>query len=117
MPTPEHAVLKPIDPSITDSDDYEIFVLSDVQVVYESNGRLASLLVAYADTPLRVEGRLEAPGRGQAKCRECLHTLGLTRHRARNGALVFVWAVHSINEDAIQLSRDRTDRSTLKSAM
>jgi hypothetical protein len=69
MPTPEAEILKPADPSITDSDDWETFVLHDARVVYESNGKLANLLSAYADTPLRVEGRLEAPDRTQAKCR------------------------------------------------
>lgn len=80
MPISEADVLKPVDPSITDSDDWEIFVLSDAQVVYEGNGKPASLLAAYADTPLRVEGRLEAPGRGQ------------TRYRASCGALTFARA-------------------------
>ena len=67
MPASEGDVLKPVDPSITDSDHWEIFVLSDAQVFYESNGKPASLLAAYADTPLKVQGRLEAPGRGQMK--------------------------------------------------
>jgi hypothetical protein len=69
MPTPEGDVLKPVDPSITDSNEWEIFVLSNAHVVYESNGKPANLLTAYADTPLRVRGRLEAPGRGQMKYR------------------------------------------------
>ncbi|KAH7067532.1 hypothetical protein BKA63DRAFT_522307 [Paraphoma chrysanthemicola] len=67
MPTPEGDVLKPVDPSITDSDEWEIFILSNAQVVYESNGKPASLLLAYADTPLKVQGRLEPPARGQTK--------------------------------------------------
>jgi hypothetical protein len=70
MPTPEGDVLLPADSSITDQNNWEIFTLSNAQVVYENNGRPASLLVAYADTPLRVQGRLEAPGRGQLKYRE-----------------------------------------------
>jgi len=75
MPTPETDVLKPVDPSITDSDKWEIFVLSNAQVVYESNGKPASLLAAYADTPLRVEGRLQNPVRSQLKYRMSLeHT-------------------------------------------
>src|SRR5262245_36812662 len=68
MVTPELEVLKPIDASITDSDDYEIFVLSNAHVVYESHAKPASLLAAYTHTPLRVEGRLEAPDRAQVKC-------------------------------------------------
>lgn len=66
MPIPEANLLYPVDPSITDSDDWDIFVLSNARVSYESNGHLASLLVAYADTPLKVEGRLEAPTREQS---------------------------------------------------
>jgi hypothetical protein len=69
MPIPEAEVLKPVDPSITNSDDWEIFILSDARVVYESNGKPASLLSAYADTPLKVVGRLETPGRAQLKYR------------------------------------------------
>ncbi|CBX96731.1 hypothetical protein IAQ61_005406 [Plenodomus lingam] len=65
MPTPEAAVLRPVDPSITDSDDWDIFILSDARITYESNGKPASLLAAYADTPLKVEGLLETPGREQ----------------------------------------------------
>lgn len=65
MLTPELDVLKPIDPSIAHSeDDYEIFILTDARVFY-SNGRPANLLVAYADTPLRVEGHLEKDGVGK----------------------------------------------------
>ncbi|KAF1940062.1 hypothetical protein EJ02DRAFT_407224 [Clathrospora elynae] len=67
MPTSEAKILKPVD-STTHSDDWEIFVLSDARIVYEGNGKPASLLAAYADTPLRVEGRLETPGRSQLKC-------------------------------------------------
>jgi hypothetical protein len=69
MPTPESEILKPLDASNTNSDDWEIFVLSDARIVYESNGKPASLLAAYADTPLLVEGRLETPGRSQLKYR------------------------------------------------
>ncbi|KAF2873488.1 hypothetical protein BDV95DRAFT_617250 [Massariosphaeria phaeospora] len=67
MATHELDILKPIDASISNSDDYEIFTLSNAQVLLESNGKPASLLIAYADTPLRVEGRLEPPSRGQLK--------------------------------------------------
>jgi hypothetical protein len=69
MPTPEAEILQPLEASNTNSDDWEIFVLSDVRIVYESNGKPASLLAAYADTPLRLEGRLETPGRSQLKYR------------------------------------------------
>ncbi|KAF7570562.1 Atrophin-1 multi-domain protein [Pyrenophora tritici-repentis] len=67
MTVPEAEILRPLDASNTNSDDWEIFVLSDARVVYESNGKPASLLAAYADTPLKVEGRLETPGRNQLK--------------------------------------------------
>jgi hypothetical protein len=66
MPTPEGDVLKPVDASITNSDNWEIFTLSNAQVVYEENGKPASLLDAYADTPLKVVGTFTA-GRGQLK--------------------------------------------------
>ncbi|ORY17055.1 hypothetical protein BCR34DRAFT_506208 [Clohesyomyces aquaticus] len=62
-PMPELSVLKPLDPSITNEDDYPDFPLSEVRVVCASNGQPASLLAAYADTPLIVEGRLGAPKR------------------------------------------------------
>lgn len=69
MPTPESEILRPLDVSNTNSDDWEIFVLSDARIVFESDGKPASLLAAYADMPLRVEGRLETPGRSQLKYR------------------------------------------------
>ncbi|CAN9266371.1 unnamed protein product [Alternaria alternata] len=67
MPDPESEILRPLDVSNTNSDDWEIFILSDARIVFENNGKPASLLAAYADTPLRVEGRLESPGRSQLK--------------------------------------------------
>lgn len=69
MPVSEADVLHPVDRSITNSDDWDIFVLSDARVSYEHNGQPASLLVAYADTLLKVEGRLETPARGQSQYR------------------------------------------------
>ncbi|EAT82585.2 hypothetical protein SNOG_10250 [Parastagonospora nodorum SN15] len=66
MPTPEGDVLKPIDPSAASSDDWEIFILNNAQVVHEKNGKPVSLLAAYADTPLKVTGTF-TPGRGQSK--------------------------------------------------
>lgn len=83
MPIPESDILKPVDSSITNSDDWEIFVLSNVQVFYESNGKPANLLVAYADTPLKVEGRLEAPARGQSKCRTLILPSALSAHKPK----------------------------------
>jgi hypothetical protein len=66
MPIPEGDVLRPVDASITNSDEWEIFTLSNAKVVHEKNGRPANLLDAYADTPLRVVGTFTA-GRGQSK--------------------------------------------------
>jgi hypothetical protein len=65
MPTPELDVLLPAETN-RESDDY--FVLTNAHVVYESNGKPASLLSAYADVPLRVEGWLEPPSRTLTKC-------------------------------------------------
>ncbi len=62
MPILESDVLKPMDPSLSE-DNWAEFVLSDASVAYESNGKPANLLLAYADTPLKVQGCLEAPSR------------------------------------------------------
>lgn len=67
MPVPEDDILKAIEPSVTNSNDYPEFTLHNARIVYQSNGKPANLLVAYADTPLRVEGRLDPPKREQAK--------------------------------------------------
>jgi hypothetical protein len=66
MPALEGDILKPVDPSVHDSDDWAIFVLTNAHVVYEANGKPASLLSAYADTPLKVVGTY-TPSRGQSK--------------------------------------------------
>jgi hypothetical protein len=69
-PVPELSVLKPIDPSTAKTeDDYEIYTLSNAQVYYAGGrqGTLASLLDAYADAPLRVEGRLDSMERSKSK--------------------------------------------------
>jgi hypothetical protein len=79
---PELSILKPRDPAIKSEDDYEIYVLDNAQIFYTMGrqaGRHASLLDAFADTPLRVEGRLERIDRGKHKYRESPHhtfTLG-----------------------------------------
>ncbi|KAG9197516.1 hypothetical protein G6514_001510 [Epicoccum nigrum] len=62
MPVPETEVLKPREASLHENHWAE-FVLSDASVVYESDGRPASLLLAFPDTPLRVQGRLITPSR------------------------------------------------------
>lgn len=62
MPVPETEVLKPREASLHENHWAE-FVLSDASVVHESNGRPASLLLAFPDTPLRVQGRLMSPAR------------------------------------------------------
>jgi hypothetical protein len=88
MPTSEAEILKPVEAANTNSDDWEIFVLSGARIVYESNGKPASLLAAYADTPLRVDGRLETPGRSQLKYRT------LRRAQAYPGAFPEEVALH-----------------------
>ncbi|KAH7384226.1 hypothetical protein DE146DRAFT_218318 [Phaeosphaeria sp. MPI-PUGE-AT-0046c] len=66
MPVPEGDILKPAALSISDSNKWEEFTLNNAHVVYESNGKPASLLLAYPDTPLKVVGTF-APSRGQSK--------------------------------------------------
>lgn len=61
----ESDVLKPREPTLP-ADDWAEFTLRDVSVVYGNNARQASLLAAYADCPLTVRGRLQAPERGYA---------------------------------------------------
>ncbi|KAJ4320113.1 hypothetical protein N0V94_003583 [Neodidymelliopsis sp. IMI 364377] len=72
MPTPESDILKPIEPS-QDEDQWTEFILSNASVVHESNGKPANLLLAYADTPLRITGRLETPRRDQSQYRMSMH--------------------------------------------
>ncbi|KAF1357371.1 hypothetical protein EJ07DRAFT_167561 [Lizonia empirigonia] len=62
MPITESDVLKPADPSLH-VDERAEFLVTDASFVYESNGKPANLLVAYADTPLKLQGRLETPRR------------------------------------------------------
>jgi hypothetical protein len=82
MSTSESDILKPVDSSITNSDEWEIFTLSNAHVVYESNGKPANLLAAYADTPLKVQGTF-TPGRGQLKyCMSC-EGLSMNAHTTR----------------------------------
>ena len=70
MLTPELDILKPIDPSINDSDLWQQYVLSNVQIYDAETRQLASLLDAYADTPVIVEGKLEPPDRNQQQYRK-----------------------------------------------
>ncbi|KAJ4349237.1 hypothetical protein N0V95_004726 [Ascochyta clinopodiicola] len=67
MHIPESDVLKPIGPSVSE-DAWPEFVLSDASVVYENSGKPANLLAAYADVPLKVQGRLQSPPRGRSDC-------------------------------------------------
>ncbi|KAF2745020.1 hypothetical protein M011DRAFT_448425 [Sporormia fimetaria CBS 119925] len=63
-PVPELEVLEPIDHSVAKTDDdYEIFTLKDVRIMYQNgrSGKFASLLEAYPGNALRVVGRLELP--------------------------------------------------------
>jgi hypothetical protein len=82
MPTPESDVLKPVESSITNSDEWEIFTLSNAHVVYESNGKPANLLAAYTDTPLKVQGTF-TPGRGQLKYRTLCESRSMNAQKTR----------------------------------
>ncbi|KAF1996792.1 hypothetical protein P154DRAFT_579572 [Amniculicola lignicola CBS 123094] len=78
MPTHELDVLTPVDPALSNTDDYPIYPLGDATVYYAArgakgnakghgnangNGGIANLLEAGADRMLRIEGRLEVPER------------------------------------------------------
>lgn len=65
MSISESDVLRPREPTLPE-DDWPEFTLRDVSVVYGESGKPASLLAAYADCPLTVRGRLEAPERSHA---------------------------------------------------
>lgn len=78
MPVPESEVLKPREPSLAEASWAE-FVLRDASVVHERNGKPANLLLAYPDTPLKVQGRLEAPSREHSH-HGTLHTACLCDH-------------------------------------
>ncbi|KAF2490126.1 hypothetical protein BU16DRAFT_586218 [Lophium mytilinum] len=67
MAVPELDILKPVDPSISNPDDYELFTLSNAQVCNPKTGKPANLLDAYADNPVTVEGKLDPPPREQQK--------------------------------------------------
>lgn len=103
MSVPELQILKPIDPSITSPDDYEIFVLNNAQVVYESNGKLANLLLAYADTPMRVEGSLEPLDRSQTQCRES------SRSTAMQADAAFSTSLTDCDRTVVKKPYKRTD--------
>lgn len=68
MSVPEEEVLKPIDPSIQDENQWEEFLLTDVEV-RDSNSSLASLLDADESLPLTVTGVLETLEPEQRHCR------------------------------------------------
>ncbi|KZF26582.1 hypothetical protein L228DRAFT_257991 [Xylona heveae TC161] len=64
----EENVLKPVDPTIGDSDDWPTFELVDVFVYQADDPQTpTSLLVADSDSPVVVEGRLESVDRGLAR--------------------------------------------------
>ncbi|KAF2806571.1 uncharacterized protein BDZ99DRAFT_394147 [Mytilinidion resinicola] len=67
MAVPELDILKPVDPSISNTDDYELFTLSNAQVYNPKTGKPANLLDAYVDSPVTVEGKLDPPPREQQK--------------------------------------------------
>lgn len=59
MAVSEASVLWPRDPSITDSDDWPVYSLRQVNVLSELTGETVSLFTANEDHPLRVVGYLE----------------------------------------------------------
>jgi hypothetical protein len=70
MAVPELSILKPANPSISNSDDYELFSLSHAQIYDPKTRKPANLLDAYADRPVTVEGRLVPPSRQQQQYRK-----------------------------------------------
>ena len=54
----EHRILKPRDPSIEDSNEWEQFQLTGVEVRNATTNELSSMLLADAHNPLSVMGRL-----------------------------------------------------------
>lgn len=59
MAVSEASVLWARDPSITDSDDWPVYSLRQVNVLSELTGETVSLFTANGDRPLRVVGYLE----------------------------------------------------------
>lgn len=59
MTAREETVLPPIDPSISDENDWWEFSLSDVKVLRPGKHLYASLLDATEDNPVQVIGELE----------------------------------------------------------
>jgi hypothetical protein len=59
MTTRIEDVLAPRDPSLTDENEWEEFVLSDVKVRLPGKARYANLLLASPDSPVAVTGQLE----------------------------------------------------------
>jgi len=57
-PSLESTVLKPLDPTILDSDDFPIFSLSQVEIL-DHDHKLTSLLDADANNPINIIGKLD----------------------------------------------------------
>lgn len=55
---PEHKILKPRDSNIEDSNDWEQFNLTGVEVRNATSNELSNMLLADARNPLTVTGRL-----------------------------------------------------------
>lgn len=68
MSVPEEEVLKPIDPSIADENQWEEYQLSNVEV-HDANGSLTSLLNADDSSPVTVTGILGTLEPEQRHCR------------------------------------------------
>lgn len=58
-PTHESAILKPRDPSITDSNSWPDFPLTHVEVFDANSDELTSLLLAGVDRPVTIHGKIE----------------------------------------------------------
>lgn len=70
----ESEILKPKSPAITDSDDWEEFTLTNVEIRNSQTGQLASLLHAHPYSPVTVTGRLAPVKRHQEKYRRSSQT-------------------------------------------
>ena len=90
-PIPESALLAPRDPSITDSDEWPEFRLTDTYTILpgaNNNAQPVSLLLASEHYPLTVIGRLQPPAEGQEH-------LWLDKDGGKKGTPIFVEEVRS----------------------
>ena len=96
---PEHKILKPRDPSIEDSNDWEQFHLTGVEVRNATTNELSNMLLADAGNPLSVTGRLGNVEPEQAHLR-MLNCIDLGSHWLLNIGLMTTvahWLTYSSN--------------------